>query len=60
MQTGPGGTEPAYAVVIPAFNAERHIAETIASVFDQTLPPASVVVVDDGSTDRTAIIASAA
>jgi glycosyltransferase involved in cell wall biosynthesis len=45
-----------YAVAIPAYNAARTIAETLASVLDQTVPPSDVVVVDDGSNDNTADI----
>jgi glycosyltransferase involved in cell wall biosynthesis len=48
-----------YCVVIPAFNAERTLAAAIDSVLSQTVMPAKVIVVDDGSTDRTAEIASA-
>jgi glycosyltransferase involved in cell wall biosynthesis len=47
-----------YSVVIPAFNAERTLAAAIDSVLSQTVMPAKVMVVDDGSTDRTAEIAS--
>jgi glycosyltransferase involved in cell wall biosynthesis len=39
--------------VIPAYNAERFLSATVASVFAQTVPPDDVVVVDDGSTDGT-------
>jgi len=47
------------AVVIPAFNAKRWLAEAIESVLSQTRPPAECFVVDDGSTDGTAAIARA-
>lgn len=45
------------SVIIPAFNAERYIAETIRSVLAQEWPSIDIVVVDDGSTDRSAAIA---
>jgi hypothetical protein len=44
---------PSISVAIPAYNAGRWIEETIRSVFDQTLSPREVIVVDDGSTDDT-------
>lgn len=47
-----------YSVIIPAFNAEQTISETIASVISQSAPPAEIIVVNDGSTDRTLEIAS--
>lgn len=45
------------AVVIPVFNGEEFLSETLDSVFAQTHMPAEVVVVDDGSTDRSVDIA---
>lgn len=44
----------AYAVVIPAWNAEATIVEAIESLLGQSVPPLEVLVVDDGSTDATA------
>ena len=46
------------SVIIPAHNAERWIDQTIRSATTQTWKDVEVIVVDDGSTDRTAEIAS--
>ena len=44
------------SVIIPAYNAEIWIAESIGSVLAQTWPKLEVIVVDDGSKDATAEI----
>lgn len=44
------------SVVIPVYNAERYIEDTLASVWAQTYPHIEVVVVDDGSKDRSLAI----
>lgn len=46
------------SAVIPAYNAERFISETIHSVLAQTYEIAEIIVVDDGSSDRTAEVAA--
>jgi glycosyltransferase involved in cell wall biosynthesis len=45
------------SVVIPAFNAQDWISETLQSVLTQTYKNIEVIIVDDGSTDRTSAIA---
>jgi glycosyltransferase involved in cell wall biosynthesis len=47
-----GAGPPDVAVVIPCFNQAHYLAEAIESVLGQTLAPAEVVVVDDGSEDN--------
>ncbi len=51
-------TQALVSVVIPAFNAQRWIAATLSSAAAQTHTNLQIVVVDDGSTDRTSEIAS--
>ena len=46
---------PKVSVLIPCFNAERFIGETLESVFHQTWPKIEVIVVDDGSCDESVI-----
>lgn len=46
------------AVIVPVFDGEAFLAQALDSVARQTRPPDEVVVVDDGSTDRSAEIAA--
>jgi len=41
------------SVIIPAYNAERTISETLRSLLAQTARDFEIVIVDDGSTDKT-------
>jgi glycosyltransferase involved in cell wall biosynthesis len=49
--------KPLVSILIPAYNSEKWIAETIRSAIAQTWPRKEIIVVNDGSTDRTGAIA---
>jgi glycosyltransferase involved in cell wall biosynthesis len=48
---------PLVSILIPAYNAEDWIAETLRSAITQTWERKEIIVVDDGSTDQTLAIA---
>jgi glycosyltransferase involved in cell wall biosynthesis len=50
-------SEHMISAIIPCYNAEPFLAEAIESVLKQTRPVGEIIVVDDGSTDRSAEIA---
>lgn len=45
------------SVMMPAYNAEQYIGQAIESVLDQSYPHWELIIVNDGSTDRTVDIA---
>jgi glycosyltransferase involved in cell wall biosynthesis len=49
--------QPLVSILIPAFNAQEWIADTLRSAIAQTWPRKEIVVVDDGSKDQTLAIA---
>jgi len=49
--------KPLVSILIPAYNAEAWISDTLRSAIAQTWEPKEVIVVDDGSTDRTLAVA---
>lgn len=49
--------QPLVSILIPAYNCQDWIADTLRSAIDQTWPRKEIIVVDDGSKDRTAEVA---
>lgn len=47
-----------YCIIIPAYNEEKFISLTLKSLLAQTVLPEKVIIVNDNSTDKTAIIIS--
>ena len=48
---------PAISVIIPVYNTEPYLANSLASVHGQTFQDFEAIVIDDGSTDESASIA---
>jgi glycosyltransferase involved in cell wall biosynthesis len=44
---------PSISIILPAFNSEAFIAEAIRSVLSQTCTDFELIIINDGSTDRT-------
>lgn len=55
--TGAADKQPLVSVIMPAYNAEKYIGEAIASVCAQTYENWNLLILDDGSADRTVEIA---
>ena len=49
--------QPLVSIIIPVYNAEKYVAETILSAINQTWPNKEIIVVDDGSTDNSLCVA---
>lgn len=49
--------EQSVSVIIPLYNHEKYIRETLESAIEQTVRPLEIIVVDDGSSDNSAKIA---
>lgn len=47
---------PLISCIVPVFNGERYLRQALDSICAQTYRPIEVIVVDDGSTDATAVI----
>lgn len=50
-------SNPLVSVIIPVYNGEQYLAGAIESIHQQNYEPIEIIIVDDGSTDKTAQIA---
>ena len=46
-------TQPMFSIIIPAYNNEKYVGKCIESVLSQTFTDFELIIVNDGSTDRT-------
>jgi len=53
MAQGPTSAAPTVSIIIPSYNCEKYIAQTLQGVIEQTFTDWELIVVDDESTDRT-------
>lgn len=51
------GRQSLVSAIVPVYNGEQYLAETLSSILSQTYRPVEVIVIDDGSTDGSAAIA---
>jgi glycosyltransferase involved in cell wall biosynthesis len=56
-RASPGDEDLLVSIIIPCYNGEAYLQEAIESALAQTYRPVEVIVVDDGSTDRSSEIA---
>ena len=54
----PSNAEDLVSVIIPAYQAEKFLPASVGSLFDQTHQNLDIIIVNDGSTDRTAEVAA--
>ena len=48
--------EELISIIIPVYNVEKYIEECLNSIIKQTYKNVEIILVDDGSTDRSGII----
>lgn len=48
---------PLVSVIVPIYNVEKYLPKCIESIMNQTLKEIEIILIDDGSTDRSGAIA---
>lgn len=49
---------PTLSCIVPVYNSGTYLGQALDSILEQTLPPTEIIVIDDGSTDATPMIAA--
>lgn len=49
---------PTISCIVPVYNSEAYLGQALDSILAQTLPASEIIIIDDGSTDATAMIAA--
>ncbi|HTE02443.1 MAG TPA: glycosyltransferase family 2 protein [Mucilaginibacter sp.] len=49
-------SQPLVSIIIPVYNAEKYVAETVNSAINQSWPNKEILIIDDGSTDNSLAI----
>ena len=49
-------TNPLVSVILPVYNAEKYLAESIRSVLNQTFTDFELIILNDGSTDESSSV----
>ncbi len=51
--------EPLISVIVPVYNAEKYLRKCVASIREQTYQNLEIILVDDGSRDKSAELCDA-
>ena len=49
-------TNPLVSIIVPVYNVEKYIDKCISSILQQTYPRIELLLIDDGSPDKSGII----